>query len=322
MAKYGPSSAWLLVRGRDISSETYELTEEGENLTEQTNGIHSTMEQHSNIGLAKYTLEASGGTYDDEVGGIVEALQALGTTMQLVMWAMAGEAVGAAVRMIDGAFVAKWKRIAKRVELVKAHAEYVVSGKLLHGALVSGFTVRAGNGHTQAASLDLFSYPLAVAVGLPSVANPTVFTVAAGHGFVNGDVVLIVGTASTPSTLGFFTVTRISDTQFSIPVNVSASGASPGKAIKSTTGLGNGLTADLHLLSLVLGPATNVIVKMRHSTDNITFADVTSGAFAAKTAIGGERIVATGTINRYVAIQYDGTGAAPTSLTPLVGIAI
>lgn len=58
-----------------------------------------------------------------------------------------------------------------------------------------------------------------------SVANPTVITTATPHGFVTGDSVTISGHASsTPDLNGTHTVTKLSDTTFSIPENVSDGG--------------------------------------------------------------------------------------------------
>lgn len=57
-----------------------------------------------------------------------------------------------------------------------------------------------------------------------TVANPTVVTTTVAHGLANGDKVDIEGSNSMPSIEGEHTVTVISGTTFSIPVNVTAAG--------------------------------------------------------------------------------------------------
>lgn len=58
-----------------------------------------------------------------------------------------------------------------------------------------------------------------------SIANPTVLTFATAQGFVTGDSVTIAGNAtSSPSINGAQTITRITSTTFSVPVNVTTGG--------------------------------------------------------------------------------------------------
>lgn len=57
-----------------------------------------------------------------------------------------------------------------------------------------------------------------------SVANPTVITSLAPHGLTSGDQVVISNSNSTPSIDGVKTVTVLSSTTFSIPVNVTVAG--------------------------------------------------------------------------------------------------
>lgn len=57
-----------------------------------------------------------------------------------------------------------------------------------------------------------------------SVANPTVVTTSSAHGLFNGDQVMISGSNSTPSIDGLYTVTVLSATSFTIPVNVTVAG--------------------------------------------------------------------------------------------------
>jgi hypothetical protein len=72
---------------------------------------------------------------------------------------------------------------------------------------------------------------------------------------------------------------------------------------------------------LVLGGFTNVVVKVRHSADGVTWADLIT--FAAVTvAPNAQRITVAGTVNRYLSAQgtLTGAGAGP-SFNVLVGFA-
>lgn len=72
-----------------------------------------------------------------------------------------------------------------------------------------------------------------------SVANPTVITTSTPHGLINNSQVVISGSNSTPSVDGLYTITYISTTSFSIPVNVTVAGTRGGLSLAS-----NALVAD------------------------------------------------------------------------------
>jgi hypothetical protein len=58
-----------------------------------------------------------------------------------------------------------------------------------------------------------------------SVANPTVLTTDAAHGFVTGDTVIISGhSGSTPAIAGSYVATVVTTTTFTIPVAVTVAG--------------------------------------------------------------------------------------------------
>lgn len=73
-----------------------------------------------------------------------------------------------------------------------------------------------------------------------TVANPTVVTTSVDHGMLTGHSVVITGSNSTPSINGTHSITKISDTTFSIAVNVTAAGtagtATPEKVIAFDSG--------------------------------------------------------------------------------------
>jgi hypothetical protein len=76
----------------------------------------------------------------------------------------------------------------------------------------------------------------------------------------------------------------------------------------------------LEMTALTLGGFTNLAVKVRHSADDITYADLVT--FTPRTAIGGERIAVAGTVNRHLASSWAYTGAgAGNTATFMVGFA-
>jgi len=229
MAKYGPASAFLLVGGRDISSDTFQLDEGLEQVITQSNGLGSTWEEHLPIGVARATLEASGGIYDDETDGIVDALQEQGSTRQLVSYGFAGDTIGQDAIHVDGDYAATWKRTAARDGLVMAHATHRLSGARLEGKILHGLDAETTAGDTESSSVD------------------------------------------------------------------------------NTTSSTGGATADLHVPALTLGGYTNVIVKVRHSTDDISYSDLIT--FTAVTTVSSERKTVAGTVNRYLAMSWAWTGS-------------
>jgi len=319
MGIYGPSSAFLLVGGRNISSDTFVLSELVESAIEEAHGLGDTFEEQIPIGYAKITLEASGGLYDDRTAGIVEALQAKGETEQVVGYGMAGTAIGQGVVMLNGVLATVWNRIANRSELTKAHALYKVSTQYLRGSILHGLNAETSDpGNTEATSVDRSTDPLilSVAITSSSVAAASVIT-APSHGLITGDIIIISGhTGSTPDINGQRTVTVTGVDTFTIPVNVSVGGTG-GSFVKVTS---TGAVMDLHVPALTLGGFTNVLVKVRDSADNITFADVVS--FAAVTAVGSERKTVATAVQRYTAMSWDFVGAGSgQSIIPYVAIA-
>lgn len=86
---------------------------------------------------------------------------------------------------------------------------------------VMGF-VSGGTGSVRLVDLGAVA---TVAITSSSVANPSVITTGAAHGYETGDVVTIAGhSGSTPDINGSHTVTVIDPTSFSIPVNVTTGG--------------------------------------------------------------------------------------------------
>lgn len=147
----------------------------------------------------------------------------------------------------------------------------------------------------------------AVAITSVSVANPTHIVTTTAHGLQTGDSVVIAGTTTTPSINNEYTVTFVSATEFTIPVNVTV-GAGAAGTVQRTSHRGWG--AQSQVFSVV---GTSVTVKLQDAHENIagSFTDLTGGGFAAVTSGTGhsaERIgSAAGIIRRYLRIATTGT---------------
>ncbi len=85
--------------------------------------------------------------------------------------------------------------------------------------------------------LDALAPPVALASN--TQANPTVFTVTAGHSFQTGDTVSIAGNSgSNADPNGTRVVTRINATTFSVPIDCSVAGGTGGTATIQPASIG------------------------------------------------------------------------------------
>lgn len=92
-------------------------------------------------------------------------------------------------------------------------------------------SVQLGSALTSASADGRFEFAPAsnsVNITSSSTANPTVITTSSAHGFQSQDTITIAGHSSTPDINGVHTITWLSTTTFSIPVNVTAGGGAAG----------------------------------------------------------------------------------------------
>lgn len=135
-----------------------------------------------------------------------------------------------------------------------------------------------------------------------SAANPTVVT-SNSHGLQTGDSVLIAGTDKSALN-NAFTVTVINANTFSVPVDLTGGAATGGTAQRTSH---RGWAAMEQVFAIT---GTSVTVKIQDAPKNLSgsFADLTGGGFAAKTALGAQRIAsAAGIIQRFVRVATTGT---------------
>lgn len=93
-----------------------------------------------------------------------------------------------------------------------------------------------------------------------------------------------------------------------ISAETASSGDTESESVDNSASSGDGCTADLHVPALTLGGYDDVTVKVRHSTDDISFADLITFT-DVDTAGTAERATAAGTINRYLATSFEFNGS-------------
>lgn len=194
--------------------------------------------------------------------------------------------------------------------ITKLAATWQVNGEIYRPKVVRANAAISADGHTEASPLDGGTQAAAVTITSSSVANPSVITTAAPHSLTTGDVVLIAGhSGSTPSINGSHSVTVTGASTFTIAVNVTTGGT--GGTMTRTNSRSGGV-AVLQVTDLDLGGHTDLVVTMRHGVDGSTYANL--GAFSTITgARAGEVITPSGNVNRYVAVDWNFSGAGSPS---------
>lgn len=97
--------------------------------------------------------------------------------------------------------------------------------------------------------------------------------------------------------------------------NTAFTTSTDGTAVDNTTSSTLGSVANLHVTTNTR--STAVTVKVQHSSDNSTWADLTTFANVSATTLTSERKTTTGTVNRYVRVQVTptaGTGSITLSV--------
>jgi len=307
----------LLVDGYNLlSAKVKDFSHEVEVELEPSEGLGDLWRATLPTGMRKATITQGGAFFDSTAAGIHDAMKGAPLTVRLVAWAEAGNLIGALFTACQGAFSMKYAPLSALGKLTKANVSYQVSGQLDDGVILQNAVAKTvdWNTKTDGASVDYTLDPGQRAIPITSntLANPSVVTTPIPHGLATSDIILISGViTSTPSINGQQTVTVISPTQFSVPVNVTIAGTG-GSFVRANTKLGG---VGYQFVSAFSG-FTGFVGKIRSSPDDITYADLVtfSNVVAAPAA---ERLTVAGTIDRYLSFNGDVTGAG--SITPFVG---
>lgn len=312
----GASFTLLLVDGNNLVPAIQESAEMSrESLTEQTNPFGVATEQHTPIGIVKGMLKAGGGHYDEALETVHQVLSSVVGVNRNIVAAIAGDTPGLLFFGYEGAYSQKFDVMVSKDGLTKADVTYLVSGAANSGRIIQNHATFTATWSTATGGANAADTPVDYTADLAqvvtpitsnSIANPSVVTCPVPHGLVTGQVVLISGVAtSSPTINGQRTVTVISPTTFSVPVNVTVAGTG-GSFVRASTVNGGVGYAQCSAFSGL----TNVVLKIRHSPDDVTYADLVT--FATITAKGGQRVAVSGTVDRYLCSTgtVTGTGSA------------
>ena len=307
----------LVVDGYSLlSAKIKDFSHEVEVELEPSEGLGDLWRATLPTGMRKATITQGGAFFDTTTAGIHDALKAAPSTVRLVAWAFAGNVIGAIFTAVQGAFSIKYGVLSSFGKLTKANVSYQVSGALDEGVILQSATAKTvdWNTKTDGASVDytLDANQTVIPITSNTLANPSVVTTPVPHGLTTGDIILISGViTSSPTINGQRTVTVISTTSFSVPVNVTIAGTG-GSFVRANTRLGG---VGYQFVSAFSG-FSGFIGKIRMSPDDITYADAIT--FTNVTAApAAERLTVAGVIDRYLCFNGDVTGAG--SITPFVG---
>jgi hypothetical protein len=237
-------------------------------------------------------------------------------TPRVVCLGFEGQVLGAAFIGVSGAFSFVYEVLAQVKALTKANVSYLVSGLVDRGQIVQPLAVKAADWNTKTLGtvVDYTLDPAQRVIPITSntIANPSVVTTPVPHGYATGDIVLIAGVAtSSPTINGQRTVTVVSPTTYSVPVNVTVAGTG-GSAVRANSPNGGVGYQQITALSGFSG----FVGKLRDSADDTTYADLIT--FANVTAApSAERQAVAGVVDRY--LSYDGNVTGSGSITAFSG---
>lgn len=101
---------------------------------------------------------------------------------------------------------------------------------------------------------------------------------------------------------------------------VTADGDTEASSYDAGAGSSSGGAGYFQCTAITLDTATNLAVTVRDSADDITYADL--AVFTAITAISGQRVAVSGSVDRYLTAEWDFTGTAGSeTATIFVGFA-
>jgi len=281
-------------------------------LQNNTHGLGDEWDEHSATGQLRGELSQSGAFFETAADSMHEAWKALTNVVRIVMYTLSGNTVGGIFVGWSGAYEGSYEAIAKVGALTEANATYAVSGQVDRGLIVQDWVAKTADWTGTTVDFTLDPRNLSIPITSNSIANPTVITTPVAHHLTTGDIVLISGVVtSSPAINGEHTVTVISPTSFSVPVNVTVGGTG-GKFVRASSNAGGvGYLA----VSAASG-FTNFVGTIEHSDDDssystlLTFADNVVAPFA-------ERKTTATAVKRYLRFVGNVTGSG--SVTPFAG---
>lgn len=185
-------------------------------------------------------------------------------------------------------------------DAVKGSGSWQTQGGLRGGVLLHALAMVTANGSSGVDQQSLGSKTITTS----SVANPSVITTSAAHGWASGDVVSIQGHAgSTPTINSTYTITVTGTTTFTIPVNVTVGGT--GGTVKRISSSGGRIY--IHTTEVQgTSPTNDVLVE--DSIDGSVWATIDT--VPQITAVGTVMRAIAGNIREHVRISWTIGGSA------------
>lgn len=322
--KWGSASTWgPYVDGYNLqSAKNKTMPMKISSHMEPTTGLGDGFEEVTPVGMKMATLAVTGGFYDTNAAAAHDALKtSLPATPQTaprtMCWGFSGQTTGQPFYGAQGTYEESYAVQSIVQELTKANADWKITGRIDRGQIVHPLASRTADGNSTATSVDYATdvQQRVIPIASATKANPSVVTTTVPHGKTTGDKILVSGnTLSGPSINTQLAVTVLSTTTFSVAVNTSgSSGAGTGGSFVAADS-NNGAVGHLQVTSF--SGFSQVVIKLRDSTDNVTFADLIT--FATVTGRTAERKTVAGVVDRYVAADWVKTGAG--SITFFVGV--
>jgi hypothetical protein len=320
--KVGSSSfSVLLVDGYNVlAAKVQGITHKVESILQPSHGLGDATEAASPTGLVRATLTQAGAFFDDSANGLHALLSAAANlaVSRIVAYAFAGNVIGKPFTGAQGLYAMAYDVLGAGGKLTNANASYSASGQVDRGVILQNWTARTAtfSTKTDGASVDytLDTAQRAIPIASIGTGNPATVTTATAHGLTTGQKILIAGTTTTPTVVGQQTVTVTGASTFTIPINVTVGAGAGGSFVLASTI--NGGAAYLAVSDY--SGFTNVVVKVRSSADDTTYADLIT--FSTVTAAPfAERQTVAGTVDRYLCVTGTVTGSG--SITPFVGFA-
>jgi hypothetical protein len=322
---FGSVDVWALVNGYLLFAASHKnASHKFVHETEPSNGFGTEWQEHSPTGMRSAEIKAEGAFFRTDAGAIHDQLSdpesEPNATAKVICMGVEGQTIGRRFVGFEGAFQVDYEVLANLGELEKANAAYLVSGKLEEGTILHELSAEEDGDDTEDESVDHTgeAYQRVVPITSNSQQNPTVITCPVPHGLTSGDTVLIAGNSGSNAAInGERTVTVISPTTFSIPVNCTTAGGTGGTFVRGKTN--GGAAAYFQVEELTDGGFDDVVLSISDSDDDITFAElVSSGPF---TAPGAQRVTVAGAVGRYLAAYntFSGSGTGE-SVTYFAGL--
>lgn len=323
MAKYSSTSVLFLVDGYNfLAPKIQSLGLKISSIVEKSDGADDNFQAVTPVGKQMATVTQGGAFFDTASKSIHDAMSTnLGSspsaTPRIACLGVAGNAVGAVFWGLAALFSVAYEAALELSKLTKANAEHQLDGLVERGQIVQPLATKTAdwNTHSLGTPVDFTTDPSQTVIPITSnsAANPSVVTTPVPHGLTTGQVVLISGVSGSSADInGERTVTVISATTFSVPIDATSHAGTGGSFVLcSTVNGGSGYQQVTDFTGF-----TGFVGKIRHSADETTYADLT--VFANVTSSqNAQRVTAAGTVNRY--FSYDGDVTDSGSLGAFAG---